>query len=80
MANAQMTEEAAKYANNDTASAVAQANQQYVNQVGGQIVNRAMNVQPTLTVKSGTEVNVMLAKNLYLPPLKSTEVTDKYTR
>lgn len=50
VANSKMTEEAARYSSADTASAAAQANTAFVNQTGGNIVSRAMNIQPTLTV------------------------------
>ena len=39
-----------------------------------------MNIQPTLTVASGTLINVMLNKTLYLPPLDDYRVTQKYAR
>lgn len=69
LANARMTEEAAKYAST-AASGVAQANGEMVNQLGGGIVSRAMNIQPTLTVDNGTLINIMLNKTLYLPPVE----------
>jgi len=71
LANASMTETAAKYANDASASAVASANSQMVNQLGGNMVSRAMNIQPTLTVKNGTLVNIMCNQTLYLPPVGS---------
>jgi len=69
LANASMTETAAKYAQDASASAVANANSQMVNQLGGNMVSRAMNIQPTLTVKNGTLVNIMCNQTLYLPPV-----------
>jgi type IV secretory pathway VirB10-like protein len=68
LANAKMTETAAKYADDAAASAVAGSNQEMVNQLGGSMVSRAMNIQPTLTVDNGTLINIMLNKSLYLPP------------
>jgi type IV secretion system protein VirB10 len=78
VANARMTEEAAKYADESTAAGVARANAGFVNQTGSNIVSRAMNIQPTLTVESGTLVNIMLNKNLFLPPLAPPPETGRY--
>jgi type IV secretion system protein VirB10 len=78
LANARMTEEAAKYASSETAAAVAQANSQYVNQIGGNFVSRAMNIQPTLTVDGGTLINIMLNKTIYLPPCGGYPASQKY--
>jgi len=69
LANARMTETAAKYAQDASASAVANANSQVVNQLGGNMASRAMNIQPTLTVDNGTLVNIMCNQTLYLPPV-----------
>jgi type IV secretion system protein VirB10 len=68
IANSKMTAEAAKYASGDTAAGIAQANTGFVNQLGGGIVSRAMNIQPTLTVDNGEVINIMLARNVFLPP------------
>jgi len=78
VANAKMAEEAAKYASNDTAAAVVSQNSQFMNQISGTIIGRAMDIQPTLTIKSGEKINIMLNKNMYLPPLDSYPVTEKY--
>lgn len=79
VANARMAEEAAKHASESQAAAVAQSNAEFVNQMGGNIVSRAMNVQPTLTVDSGQIINIMLNKNIYIPPVNNPPVTGKYT-
>jgi type IV secretion system protein VirB10 len=71
LANASMTEAAAKYTDNASASAVANSNSQIVNQMGGNMASRAMNIQPTLTVENGTLINIMLNQTLYLPPVDS---------
>lgn len=78
VANAKMAEEAAKYGSSDTAAAVITQNSQFVGQVGGNIIGRAMNIQPTLTVESGEKINIMLNKNIYLPPMQNIPVTQKY--
>jgi len=74
LANASMTETAAKYAKDASASAIANANSQVVNQLGGNMAARAMNIQPTLTVKNGTLVNIMCNQTLYLPPVGSIPI------
>ena len=80
LANAKMTEETAKYASTTTAAGVAGANSELVNQLGGSIASRAMNIQPTLTVENGTPVNIMLNKTLYLPPADDYPPVQKYIR
>jgi type IV secretion system protein VirB10 len=69
LANARITESAAKYADDATASAVANSASQVVNQLGGNMAARAMNIQPTLTVDNGSLINIMLNQTLYLPPV-----------
>ena len=78
LANSKMAETAERYASSSSASAIAESNAQFVNQMGGNIVNRAMNIQPTLTVDSGTLINIMLNKTLYLPALDDYPVTKRY--
>jgi type IV secretory pathway VirB10-like protein len=78
VANGKMAEEAAKYGSADTAAAVVAQGGQFMNQIGGNIIGRAMNIQPTLTIASGEKINVMLNKNIYLPPMEHIPVTQKY--
>jgi len=47
-------------------------------QLSGNIINRALNIQPTITVDSGTPINIMLNKNVYLPPVEDYPVKNKY--
>jgi type IV secretion system protein VirB10 len=79
IANSKMTETAAAYATEESASNIAASNSDVVNQLGGNIVSRALNIQPTLTVDNGTLINVMLNKTLYLPPVSGSPVTQRYT-
>jgi type IV secretion system protein VirB10 len=44
------------------------------------IINKAMNVQPTITIKAGTKITVLVNSNLSLPPLKDYPVTQRYRR
>jgi type IV secretion system protein VirB10 len=76
--NSSLTAAAAKDAPDDAAANIALANSQTVNQLGGNIISRAMNIQPTLTVENGTRVNVMLNKTIYLPPLEAYRAPQKY--
>jgi len=78
IANAKMTESAAKVSTPESSGNIAAANSAFVNQVGSNLISRAMNIQPTLTVDSGTPVNVMLNKTLYLPPVPSYPPSQKY--
>ena len=78
IANSRMTETAAKYAESAQAASIAESNSALVNQIGGNMVARAMNIQPTLTVENGTLINIMLNKTLYLPPVENYPVTRKY--
>jgi len=79
VANSKMTETAARYAQDEsTASGIASSNAGFVNQIGGNIVSRALNIQPTLTVDNGTPVNIMLNKTVYFPPVKNIQINQKY--
>lgn len=45
-----------------------------VNQAGQQITNRALNIQPTIKVRPGFSVNVLVTKDLVIPPYRSEGV------
>ena len=79
LANSKMAEEAARYGSQDMAAGVAAGNAEFINQIGGNIVSRAMNVQPTLVLRNGEKINVMINKNVYLPPVEDIPVTQKYS-
>jgi type IV secretory pathway VirB10-like protein len=76
LANGEMTRAAGASVNSD----VAAANQNVVNQLSGNITARALNIQPTITVKSGEKINVMLNKAVYLPPVDGYKPTERYRR
>ena len=78
VANARMTDSAAKYAEEGASANIAEANAALVNQLGGNLASRAMNIQPTLTVTNGTVINVMLNKTLFLPSVPNYPATQKY--
>jgi type IV secretion system protein VirB10 len=56
------------------------ANQQVMNQLSARIIDRALDIQPTIKVKNGTQINIMLNKNIMLPPLEDYPVSAKYVR
>jgi type IV secretion system protein VirB10 len=78
--SARMTGEAAKYQSAESAGAIAAGNAQMIGQLGGNIINRALDIQPTLTIDQGTSINIMLNKNIHLPPLDDYPVSEKYSR
>ena len=78
VANARMAEEASRHASEAVGGSIAQANAEFVGQAGSAAVARAMNIQPTLTVESGTAVNVLLSRNISLPPLSGFPVLQRY--
>ncbi|MGE5515187.1 MAG: TrbI/VirB10 family protein [Bacteroidota bacterium] len=47
--------------------------QDTLNQAGQQIVRRQLNVQPTLTVRPGWPLRVLVAKDIVLPPMRGGE-------
>lgn len=53
---------------NSLAQALRQGASQSFNQVGEQVVGRSLNVQPTITVRPGFEVRVMVTQDLVLEP------------
>jgi type IV secretory pathway VirB10-like protein len=77
-ANARLTAAAARYADNETAAGITAGNSGLVNQLGGNIVSRAMNIQPTLTVDNGTRVNIMINKTVYMPPAEGYPANQRY--
>jgi type IV secretion system protein VirB10 len=53
---------------NALVQALRQGASQGVNQVGQQVVGRALNVQPTITIRPGFPVRVMVTRDLVLEP------------
>lgn len=79
IANGKLTETVNSFPESETtASNVAQANFQFFNRLAEDLVSRAGNIQPTLTVENGTLINIMLNKTLYLPPAPNFSTTQKY--
>jgi type IV secretion system protein VirB10 len=54
--------------------------QNIINTFSGKIIDRALDVQPTITVKAGTKINIAANNTLLLPPLEPYPVTQPYHR
>ena len=54
--------------------------QQVTNELADKLIDRAMNVQPTIKIKAGTKINIVVNQNLSLPPVENIEVTQPYHR
>ena len=48
--------------------------------LGGKILDKALDIKPTITIKPGTEIKLITNIPLELPPVKITPVTRKYIR
>lgn len=71
---------AQKNTNNQYVQNIAANSQEMVNKLGEKLIDRAMDVQPTIVIKAGTEVNVVVNQNLTLPEYKKPEITQKYMK
>jgi type IV secretory pathway VirB10-like protein len=69
VASSYASAEAERNASQNTAQGIAEANAGFVGEVGGNIVSRALNIQPTLTVASGERISIMVGAPIFLPPL-----------
>ena len=56
--------------NNQYAANLLQQNQNIINQLGSKLIDRALDVQPTIFVNNGQKVNVFVNKPLILPVFK----------
>jgi type IV secretion system protein VirB10 len=54
--------------NGSLAEAIQQGTSQSVNQTGQQVVSRSLNIQPTITIRPGFPVRVMVTHDLVLEP------------
>ncbi len=54
--------------------------QEVTAELGEKLIDRAMNVQPTIKIKAGTKINIVVNQNLSLPPCEDIPVTQKYRR
>jgi type IV secretion system protein VirB10 len=55
-------------------------NRAVINQLGAKLIDRALDIQPTITVAQGTQVNVLTNVTIELPPMDPYPVTQKYIR
>ena len=79
-ANATLAEQVARYGSEDMAAAAVAGNAEFIRDIGGNFISRAMEIQPTLTVESGERINIMINKNIHLPPVEGFPVTQRYVR
>jgi type IV secretory pathway VirB10-like protein len=56
---------------NNLAQAIRQGASQSFNQVGQQVVGRSLNVQPTITIRPGFPVRVLVTRDLILQPYRN---------
>lgn len=68
---------AADTANNQYAQNLISANQSVTNQLGAKLIERAMDIQPTITVKNGSKINVFMSQNIALPPIENNPASYK---
>jgi type IV secretion system protein VirB10 len=54
--------------------------QNMINQFGAKIIDRALDVQPTIVITAGTPINIVANQTLLLPPLDPYPVTQSYRR
>lgn len=54
--------------------------QQVTNELGEKLIDRAMNVQPTIKIKAGTKINIVANQTLTLPPCEEIPVVQKYRK
>jgi type IV secretion system protein VirB10 len=54
--------------------------QSVINTFSAKIIDRAMDVQPTIVIKAGTKINIVTNNTLMLPPLEPYPVSKPYHR
>jgi type IV secretion system protein VirB10 len=52
--------------------------QQMTNRLADKILDRALDIQPTIVINSGTKINIVVNQSLVLPPLTPYGVTNPY--
>jgi type IV secretory pathway VirB10-like protein len=65
---------------NALAQALRQGSSQGLSQVGEQVVGRSLNVQPTITIRPGFPVRVIVNRDLVLEPYRVEEARDGETQ
>ncbi|MBQ8680094.1 MAG: TrbI/VirB10 family protein [Treponema sp.] len=77
--NSELQATAASSANEYVQNVMANS-QEVATTLGSKLIDRAMDVQPTITIKAGTNINIVANTTLELPPLEPWEVTEPYHR
>lgn len=73
--NAQVKNTQNQYVQNAMADTYAE-----VSKIGSKIIDRALDIKPTITIKPGTKVKLITNVTLELPPVKVNPVTRRYVR
>ena len=66
--------------NNEYVKNIIANTQQITNQLGEKLIDRAMNVQPTIKIKAGTKINVVANQTMAFPPCEEVPVTQVYRK
>ena len=48
--------------------------------IGNKIIDRSLDIKPTITIKAGTEIKLITNTVLELPPVQVNQATKKYIR
>lgn len=75
--NSELQATAASSANQYVQNVMANS-QEVATTLGEKLIDRAMDVQPTIKIKAGTVINIVANTNLELPVLEPWEVTEPY--
>lgn len=75
--NSELQATAASSANEYVQNVMANS-QEVATTLGSKLIDRAMDVQPTITIRAGTNINIIANTMLELPPLEPWKVTESY--
>ena len=78
--NIELTTQAGKYMGNQYVQDILADSIQVSNTLGNKLIDRAMDVQPNITIKFGTVIKIFVNQTLSLPPVEQYPVTEKYRR
>jgi type IV secretion system protein VirB10 len=79
LANAQFNVTAADTQNQYVQNILADS-QQMTNRLADKIIDRALDIQPTIVIKTGTKINIVANQTLVLPPLAPYGADQPYHR
>lgn len=66
--------------NNEYVQNILANSQEVTNELGEKLIDRAMNVQPTIIIKAGTKINIVASQTLSLPPCEEIPIKEKYKK